>query len=465
MNPVPQRFLDGFHAGQKARALDHRAPADGSGSGSAANGADSTAADATVGHDERGTHPLAAFPRLLEGAAADRPPAAADARLWEWFGVFDLATDEGRDGCAVRVRLPAGRLRSFQLRELAALTQEAASGCVGLAPGGGLELRVVPWRDAPGLLRRLRAAGLETLGAGGSTLRPLAISPAAGLDLGEIFDTTDVAWQLEQLVATGADRDLLNLPHPLRIALDGGGDGLFPPAAGFGTAEIDACLRAVRPAGSGPASLPVSGVRLEVRLAGASRGGAGDDAPGVLIDPAQAVRFCVALARTFRRLGQGGAGFSTLVATQGANAILAHLETEDPDLRLHRTERRRSAETPPAVADAAAARTMATTTVLVVEDFPMRDRPEHCVLLAGTSEHRLLTSQLLALAALSETHADGELRLAPADAGLLLLLPGVAKNRADAARAALAATGLVPSGAATSRRLPDAPVSATFAPA
>jgi len=113
---------------------------------------------------------------LLADARADRLPADAQAvARWERLGVRDLSFHEGRDGCAVRAQLPpeSRALRATQLRALAALTQEFADGCARLLPGGGIELRPVPWREVPVLLtEKFAAAGLELCGSRGRASAP-----------------------------------------------------------------------------------------------------------------------------------------------------------------------------------------------------------------------------------------------------------------------------------------------------
>lgn len=201
-----------------------------------------------------------AWLRLVECSETNRPPAdAAERRLLEGCGVFDLAP-EGKDGCRLRLRVPGGRLRAWQLRELAALTQERGGGFVEIGARGEVELPLVPWRDAALALTQARAAGLSGRGVGGDGIANVVAGPLAGLDGEELVNTGGLVAGLDAL-GTECMELAAGLPRALRIGVDGGGRGwparvaqdvVFRAVAGgefrlwlggVGTALTDAGLR------------------------------------------------------------------------------------------------------------------------------------------------------------------------------------------------------------------------------
>lgn len=118
---------------------------------------------------KRRLHPLAAFPRLLECAATNCPPDEEDQFRFQWFGLFYQAP--AQDAFVLRLRLPGGRLRPFQLAGLAEITQEFAGGQIILNDRGGLDVPGVPVTLAAKILSAVEAIGLSARCAGGDCVQ------------------------------------------------------------------------------------------------------------------------------------------------------------------------------------------------------------------------------------------------------------------------------------------------------
>ena len=119
---------------------------------------------------KRALHPLDAFPRLLACADNDQPPSADDRFRFQWFGLFYQGPDH--DAFVLRLRLPGGRLRGFQLLGVAEIVQELAGGFVGTerpgrsGPAGGPGARQRRSAPAGGSHRPERAGHRGRLRAG-----------------------------------------------------------------------------------------------------------------------------------------------------------------------------------------------------------------------------------------------------------------------------------------------------------
>lgn len=97
-----------------------------------------------------------------------KPPQSASAGVDASLTTHESAQDRcpgalrpwiADDGAIVRVRVPGGRIRSDQLRELSALAQEFGDGDVHLTARGNLEMRGLPTQLPDAVAQRLMTAG------------------------------------------------------------------------------------------------------------------------------------------------------------------------------------------------------------------------------------------------------------------------------------------------------------------
>ena len=118
---------------------------------------------------KRRLHPLDSFARLVDCAASDRVPGPDDQFRFRWFGLFYQVPRQ--DAFLLRLRLPGGRLKAFQLAGLAEITQEHASGQIVLNPQGSLDIPGVPVRAAVEILRATEGIGLSARQTGGDCVQ------------------------------------------------------------------------------------------------------------------------------------------------------------------------------------------------------------------------------------------------------------------------------------------------------
>jgi ferredoxin-nitrite reductase len=236
---------------------------------------------------KREFHPLDAYPLLLEHAAAGQAPERENIFRFKWQGLFYLTPNKEAFMC--RLRIPAGQVKTFQLREIARIAAELTSGYVQITTRANLQLRLIQPKDAPEVLRRIQSVGLHTRGAGADNIRNLTANPTAGIDPHELIDTSPFCHQLAQLIISS--REFYNLPRKFNIAFDGGGL--------IGTVEDtnDIGVRAVRVTEESGEIKP--GVYFRIALGGATGHQAFARDLGVLLRIEEVLKVVVALVRVY----------------------------------------------------------------------------------------------------------------------------------------------------------------------
>ena len=237
--------------------------------------------------------PLDSFPRLLECASANRPPDAEDRRCFQWFGLFYEAP--AQDAFRLRLRLPGGRLRPFQLAGLAEVTQRYAGGQIVLNAQGGLDVPGVPIPSACQILSATEDLGLSARCTGGNCIQAVRggeydrSDPEGGWPL--VHPLVRALEQAATLVPTYTD-----LPHPCEIIFHSSGGPVLDPT-------IDTLVLRATGEGmvfSGNGSPPAAEVGFVLTVPGA----VGD---GFFLAPATVVPGCLALLEGWRSYaGQSG---------------------------------------------------------------------------------------------------------------------------------------------------------------
>ncbi len=115
--------------------------------------------------------PLDVYLRLLDCVSANRPPDAGDRFRFQWFGLFYQAPE--RDAFTLRLRLPGGRLKLFQLAGLAEITQRHAGGQVVLNAQSGLDVPGVPLTSAARILHEVESVGFSARRTGGDCVQAI----------------------------------------------------------------------------------------------------------------------------------------------------------------------------------------------------------------------------------------------------------------------------------------------------
>jgi ferredoxin-nitrite reductase len=232
-------------------------------------------------------HPLDSYYRLAENAKANKPPEKEDVFRFKWQGLFYLTPVES--AFMARLRIPGGQLKTFQLREIAAIASELTTGYIQITTRANLQIRLIEPKNAPEVLRRIQSIGLHTRGAGADNIRNLTLNPTAGIDPFELIDCTPYVHALSQFIIS--QREFYDLPRKFNIAFDGGG------LIGAVEDTNDIGVKAVRIGQT---------VAFRIALGGATGHKAFARDLGVLIPPSDIVDLVVALVRVYIANGNRG---------------------------------------------------------------------------------------------------------------------------------------------------------------
>ena len=135
----------------------------------------------------------------------------------KWYGLFHRKATPGF--FMLRIRIPNGVLTSEQLAAIGEISNRCGRGAADLTTRQALQLRWITIEDAPWVLQRLAAAGLNSQQSGMDNVRNVTGCPLAGLDADELYDASTLAARLQQAVI-GHDR-FSNLPRKFNIAISG----------------------------------------------------------------------------------------------------------------------------------------------------------------------------------------------------------------------------------------------------
>ena len=308
LNEEQRQYLGGFFAGLAAQGLKF-------------SDVESTPAPAkTVSLEDlifeervkRELHPLDAYEQIVENAQLNKTPDKEEIFRFKWNGLFFLTPN--KEAFMARLRIPGGLLKTFQLRELAAIARDLTSGYVQITTRANFQMRLIQPRDCPEFLRRVQSVGLHTRGAGADNIRNLTANPTAGIDPHELIDVMPYCLELGQIILN--DRSFYDLPRKFNIAYDGGGL--------IGTVEDtnDIGAKAVQVGGE---------VLFRIALGGATGHKAFARDLGVLVKPSELNRVVVALVRLYIAHGNRGdrkkARRKHLVDTWSLEKYLAEAET------------------------------------------------------------------------------------------------------------------------------------------
>jgi ferredoxin-nitrite reductase len=267
---------------------------------------------------KRELHPLDAYPLLLEHAAGNQAPDKENLFRFKWNGLFYLTPN--KEAFMARLRIPAGLVKTYQLREIARVAQELTTGYVQITTRANFQIRLIQPKDAPEVLRRIQSVGLHTRGAGADNIRNLTCNPTAGLDPRELVDTLPLVQQLGQIILN--DRAFYDLPRKFNIAFDGGGlVGSVEDTNDIGVKAV----RVMEDAGEVKA-----GLHFRIALGGATGHKAFARDLGVLVKPGEVLKVVVALVRVFiangNRTDRKKARLKHLLETWSLERYLAETE-------------------------------------------------------------------------------------------------------------------------------------------
>jgi ferredoxin-nitrite reductase len=284
-----KRYLEGFFAALNARGVSFgdMAPAPAPTAPSSPNFDDLTKEE-RIKHD---LHPFDAIDQLVIDARWNAKPEPDFAFRYKWNGLFWL--NPVKDGYMCRLRIPGGVVKSFQLRELAAIARELTTGYIQITTRNNFQIRLIEPKNCPEVLRRIQSVGLHSKGAGADNIRNITMNPCAGYDPHELLDVRPLVNELATLIISS--KEFYDLPRKFNIAYDGG--GLVSSVED--TNDIGASAVEITENDQGI----VSGVYFRIALGGVTGHQTFASDWGVLIKPEELNRVIIAILRVFIRDG------------------------------------------------------------------------------------------------------------------------------------------------------------------
>lgn len=213
-----KRYLEGFFAALNARGVSFGdlSPTPAAPPVPSGPNLDDLTKEERIKHD---LHPFDAIEQLMLDARWNTKPEAESAFRYKWNGLFWLSPV--KDGYMCRLRIPGGVVRSFQLRELAAISRELTSGYIQITTRNNFQIRLIEPKDCPEVLRRIQGCGLHSRGAGADNIRNITMNPCAGYDPFELVDVRPFVNDLATRIISS--KEFYDLPRKFNIAFDGGG--------------------------------------------------------------------------------------------------------------------------------------------------------------------------------------------------------------------------------------------------
>lgn len=311
-----KRYLEGFFAGVAAGGVSFgdlsTAPATAVAAGQAL---DELTKEERI---KRELYPFDAIEQLVLDARWNAKPDAESVFRYKWNGLFWL--NPVKDGYMCRLRIPGGVVKSYQLREIAAIASELTTGYIQITTRNNFQIRLIEPKNCPEILRRIQGCGLHSKGAGADNIRNITMNPCAGYDPHEIIDVRPLVNELATLII--GSKEFYDLPRKFNIAYDGG--GLI--SAVEDTNDIGAS--AVKIAENSEDIEP--GIYFRIALGGVTGHQTFASDWGVLVKPDQLNDVMLALLRVFIQFGdrtnRKKARFKYVIEDKGLDGVLIEAE-------------------------------------------------------------------------------------------------------------------------------------------
>ncbi|WP_434683745.1 ferredoxin--nitrite reductase [Pseudanabaena minima] len=140
----------------------------------------------------------------------------------KWLGVFFRKSTPGR--FMVRMRIPNGLLSSDQMRVLASVVEKCGEhGVADITTRQNVQMRGILIEDVPEMFDKFRSVGLTSVQSAMDNIRNITGSPVAGIDANELYDTRELAIQVQNLLTNNGEGNpaFTNLPRKFNIAIAG----------------------------------------------------------------------------------------------------------------------------------------------------------------------------------------------------------------------------------------------------
>lgn len=385
-----KRYLEGFFAGVAAGGVSFGDLAPAPVAGAPAGPAwDELTKEERI---KRELHPFDAIEQLVMDARWNAVPEPESVFRYKWNGLFWL--NPVKDGYMCRLRIPGGVVKSYQLRELAAIARDLTTGYIQITTRNNFQIRLIEPKNCPEVLRRIQGCGLHSKGAGADNIRNITMNPCAGYDPHELIDVRPLVNELATLII--ASKEFYDLPRKFNIAYDGG--GLISAVEDTNDIGASAVRIGANAAGIEP------GIYFRIALGGVTGHQTFASDWGVLVRPEQLNDVMVALLRVFiehgDRTNRKKARFKYVVEAFGLEKVLDEAEKRLP-WKLIRLAADASCQEPRSFSQQGHSH---------VGVFPQKQEGLHYVG-ASVPVGQLTARQLERIADLADSYGSGEIRL------------------------------------------------------
>jgi len=164
----------------------------------------------------------------------------------------------------VRIRIGAGLVLPYQLRQIGQLSKTYGNGIVHITTRQDIQIHEVNIEDTPDILEGLLEVGLSSRGGGGNTVRNVTACPRAGVCPKEEFDVAPYAIATAEYLLQF--KSSYNLPRKYKIVFSGcSADCALASVAdlGFFARQKDGSKGFAVYAGGGQGSNPAVAVKIE----------------------------------------------------------------------------------------------------------------------------------------------------------------------------------------------------------
>ena len=181
---------------------------------------------------KREKNPWTAWEEVREFARQGRGSVLPEwtGTYFKWWGVYTqgdgigVTGGVGGEGKAsdffmMRIGLPNGLLTAHQLHVIADLTEKYARGVADITTRQNIQLHWLTIEALPEVVEALTAIGLSPKGACGDVVRNVTGCPLAGLDGHELLDASPLAVEIARKLT--ANPDFYNLPRKFKISVTG----------------------------------------------------------------------------------------------------------------------------------------------------------------------------------------------------------------------------------------------------
>ena len=133
----------------------------------------------------------------------------------KWYGLYH---DKPKTGLfMLRVKTPGGQLTPAKVRTIGRISVEFGREYGELTTRQNIQLHWLQLAQLPEVFARLTAAGFNTAGACGDTVRNMTGCPVAGLDALELFDATPVLQEAARFF--DGNPDYADLPRKFKVTI------------------------------------------------------------------------------------------------------------------------------------------------------------------------------------------------------------------------------------------------------